>query len=105
MRNNLPHSRMNRLRKPPPGVFLTENRVCDVQRHGKANTLLTQGGSVYDIAVGTVVNVDIHSMMLFYLHTAGDNRRDRVSCTEADVRGLRQTLINSKQQLRKEDLH
>lgn len=33
---------------------------------------LTQGGSLYDITVGTVVNVDVHRMMLLHLHTAGD---------------------------------
>lgn len=29
---------------------------------------------MYDITVGTVVNIDIHSMMLLYLHTAGDEQ-------------------------------
>lgn len=29
---------------------------------------------MYDITVGTVVNIDIHSMMLFYLHTAADGQ-------------------------------
>lgn len=36
--------------------------------------VLTQGGSLYDITVGAVVNIDIHSMMFFYLHTAGDGQ-------------------------------
>lgn len=40
----------------------------------KMRTLLTQGGSMYDITVGTVVNIDIHSMMLFHLHTARDRQ-------------------------------
>lgn len=42
----------------------------------KANmsAVLTQGGSLYDITVGTVVNVDVHRMMLFYLHTTGDRQ-------------------------------
>lgn len=29
---------------------------------------------MYDITVGTVVNIDIHSMMLFHLHTARDRQ-------------------------------
>lgn len=36
--------------------------------------ILTQGGSLYNITVGTVVNINIHSMMLFYLHTAGEGQ-------------------------------
>lgn len=41
--------------------------------------ILTQGGSLYDITVGTVVDVDIHRMMLLHLHTAGDTGRRPVS--------------------------
>lgn len=36
--------------------------------------LLTQGGSMYNVTVGTVVNINIHCMMLLYLHTAGDEQ-------------------------------
>lgn len=60
-------------------------RVCDgwdtcwdrdrkETQHWWETAVLTQGGSVYDITVGTVVNIDIHSMMLFYLHTARDGQ-------------------------------
>lgn len=41
--------------------------------------ILTQGGSLYDITVGAVVNVDIHRMVLLHLHTAGDTGRSPVS--------------------------
>lgn len=41
----------------------------------KMTAVLTQGGSLYDITVGTVVDINIHSMMLFYLHTAGEGKK------------------------------
>lgn len=47
------------------------------KRINEEKALLTQGGSVYDITVGTVVNIDIHSMMLFYLYTAGEAQKIR----------------------------
>lgn len=46
--------------------------VCVREKKGfRKQQRLTQGGSVYDITVGTVVNINIHSMVLFYLYTAG----------------------------------
>lgn len=36
--------------------------------------VLTQAGSVLDITVGTVVNVDVDGMVLFHLDTAGGGR-------------------------------
>lgn len=36
--------------------------------------VLTQAGSVLDITVGTVVNVDVDGMVLFHLDTAGAGR-------------------------------
>lgn len=46
--------------------------VCVREKNGfRKQQRLTQGGSVYDITVGTVVNINIHSMVLFYLYTAG----------------------------------
>lgn len=39
---------------------------------------LTQGGSSFDITVGTVVYVDVHCMVLLHLHTAGDKDRETV---------------------------
>lgn len=41
---------------------------------------------MYDITVGTVVNIDIHSMMLFYLHTAGDGQEmELIGCLLSDL--------------------
>lgn len=37
---------------------------------------------MYDITVGTVVNVDVHRMVLLDLHTAGDTGRGRVTQVE-----------------------
>lgn len=51
--------------------------------------ILTQGGSLYDITVGTVVNVDIHRMVLLHLHTAGDTGRSPVS--HADIKTAEKT--------------
>lgn len=51
--------------------------------------ILTQGGSLYDITVGTVVNVDIHRMMLLHLHTAGDTGQSPVS--HADIKTVEKT--------------
>lgn len=36
--------------------------------------VLTQGGSVFNITVGTVVNIDVHGMVLLYLYTAEGRR-------------------------------
>lgn len=39
------------------------------------------------VTVGTVVNVDVHGMMLFYLHTAGDGQEMRLEpvCASSNV--------------------
>lgn len=48
-------------------------KCMSVQRGGGGEAAaLTQGGSSYDIAVGTVVYVDVHRMVLLHLHTTGD---------------------------------
>lgn len=43
-----------------------------LEETGHRGHALTQGGSLYDITVGTVVDINIHRMMLLNLHTAGD---------------------------------
>lgn len=48
-----------------------------VEETGRPGQALTQGGSLYDITVGTVVNVDVHRMMLLHLHAAGDTARKK----------------------------
>lgn len=49
-----------------------------LEEAGQPGQALTQGGSLYDIAVGTVVDVNIHRMMLLDLHTAADTGWKRV---------------------------
>lgn len=49
---------------------------------------LTQGGSSYDVAVGTVVYVDVHRMVLLDLHTTGDETGNNSSSPPFAAYGL-----------------
>lgn len=48
---------------------------------------LTQGGSLYDITVGTVVDVDVHGMVLFYLDTAAERPETQLEWSQLRPRG------------------
>lgn len=57
--------------------WLNEIHVITQGGGGGAATL-TQGGASHDITVRTVVNVDVHRMVLLDLHTTGDRQETTV---------------------------
>lgn len=51
---------------------------------------------MYDITVGTVVNVNVHSMMLFYLHTAGETETQSQSRFTVTTRDFINEMLDKK---------